>query len=673
MRRFAFVLLAVLLVSYAAAAQEPLEFPPAASLGHTGQVRSIAFSPSAAVLASAGDDDIIRLWEPRAGTLLRRIAAEQGGVRCLSWSADNRWLASAGADGSVRIFTADGDLVSNLQISQDVPIVAVAFSPVAPLLAAGFQKGEQRAIEIWDMRNGAVLHTLENYGEPLAALAFSPDGQYLASAIGGLAGDPHTVEIWDVNGASLAHSLRSEHSDRAVAVAWSADGRWVGAADPTGWVELWHPLTEEWVNGFECPLAPRSLAFSPDARYLLAGGGGDVWRYSLVDLRLGLMRAGLDPVTSVAYSPDGQWMAAGAGRAALVWPTVAVMPPLPAAPPAVTQPPVPVVGPPASPQVLRAVGQFFDDGTLGLIAWDDTPPSPAAWFWSDADASMHPLSNVPGKVTCAAINATHSLAVLGGVNGRVTLYDLRSLAMVRSLDDLTADVDGIAFSPDSRCVAASSHDGKVATWDVGSGRALHTMPTDEGTHALVFSPDSTMVAVASGQRVLVWGPTSGQMALMLTAPETVHSIAFDASSRRLACGLTARAMVWELSHSDAPLHVNAQDGVVTAVAFAPDGRALATAGNQGRVEMAALPLGTQLLAVDGAGRDDLMFSAHGRFLGARGGDGQVRFYDVPSGRLVMQWAALRQTDGSVTWQASRADGEPVDNPLGVLREGGERF
>lgn len=77
--------------------------------GHLGWIREIACHPSRSIVATVGEDGLLCLWEPQTATpLLSREVNKTGGLSCVAWSSDGRWLAIGANDGMVSLFSVNG-------------------------------------------------------------------------------------------------------------------------------------------------------------------------------------------------------------------------------------------------------------------------------------------------------------------------------------------------------------------------------------------------------------------------------------------------------------------------------------------------------------------------------------------------------------------------------------
>jgi WD40 repeat protein len=160
--------------------------------GHTGPVYCVAFSPDMKLVASASGDQTIRTWDAVAGTQVRAISGSTGAFYGISFDAKGERLVSGGADGVLRLWTvANGGQLRQLKEGEaPPPLFAVAFSPDGRFVAgAGFEK----TVRIWDASSGAITKNLVGHTDAVYQLAFNQAGTRLLSC--GRAGN---LTIWNV-------------------------------------------------------------------------------------------------------------------------------------------------------------------------------------------------------------------------------------------------------------------------------------------------------------------------------------------------------------------------------------------------------------------------------------------------------------------------------------------
>jgi WD40 repeat protein len=162
-----------------------------------------------------------------------------------------------------------------------------------------------RAVKLWDLPSGRVLHTLSAHTDAVFGLAFSPDGHRLASG-----SRDGTIILWDADNGAELRTLRG-HSRSFSRLCFSPDGRTLAAGGQSGLVKRWDVASGK----EESPLpghagVVRCVAFSPDGTRLASGGEDRTVR--LHDLAGGGPRKFMMPsaVNDVAFSRDGRTLAA---------------------------------------------------------------------------------------------------------------------------------------------------------------------------------------------------------------------------------------------------------------------------------------------------------------------------------------------------------------------------
>ena len=138
-------------------------------------------------------------------------------------------ITSAGA-------SANPDLVKTIQGQKADIINGVACSPDGKKIASA---GDDGAVKIWDFASGKVLLTLGKDLQGADAVAFSPDGQFLAAAVNAGGRRGHAVQIWDLANGQLVHDMR-EHTQQINDLAYSPDGNRLASVSNDNSLRIWN-------------------------------------------------------------------------------------------------------------------------------------------------------------------------------------------------------------------------------------------------------------------------------------------------------------------------------------------------------------------------------------------------------------------------------------------------
>ena len=582
----------------------------AALPGHSGSVFACAFSPDGSLLASAGDDGALRIWDASTGEALQVLEGHEGSIESCVFSTDGSRLASAGDGGALRIWdTASGETLRVLEGHRD-SVRSCAFSPDGSRLASA---GDYGSLRLWGVVSGEVVQILEGHVGSVLSCAFSPDGSRLASA-----GVDGTLRIWDVNSGE-AFVVLEALPGFVRSCAFSFDGARLASAGNDGFLRLWDADTGEAIRVLEGHRAAVLFcAFSPDgSRLASAGDDGSlrIWDAATGD-PLRVLEGHL--FFSCAFSPDGSRLAsAGYNSSLRIWET-------------------------ATGVTLRVLegGQdwvrscaFSPDGSWLSTAGD----SGSLRIWETTTGEpLRVLEGNQGYVWSCAFSPNGFRLASAGENVRI--WDTATGEPLRVLEENRGQVFSCAFSPDGSQLASAGENGSLRLWDAEIGEALRFFEGHRSSvWSSVFSPDGSQLASAGGDGTLrLWDTATGEPLRVLGGHRGgVWSCAFSPDGSWLAsAGDDGALRLWDATNGELHRVFEGHQGWVRSCTFSPDGKRLVSAGDDGTVRVWEATTGEALRVLEGhrVGVKSCAFSPDGKRLASAGSDGTVRAWEVATGQ-----------------------------------------
>ena len=266
-----------------------------------GTAAAASFEPATGAMAIGSKTGMISLTDSSTGAELLRWKAHQDAVNALAFSPDGSLLATAGKEGTVHLWEARTG-IALFSFDHEFPVSAVAFSFDGNAIAGGDWSGK---IRLWETATGVGIQTLAVGKHTVTSIAFSPDGNLLAA---GTSFWP--VWLFDVTSGNLLRKLEG-HTRLVSDVVFSSDGRLLGSASLDGTVRIWDVDSRRQVSVVEDgALNLLRLAFSPDGTLLATGRLDGVIR--LWDVESGsplrTLSGHTDGVLNLAFAPDGRML-----------------------------------------------------------------------------------------------------------------------------------------------------------------------------------------------------------------------------------------------------------------------------------------------------------------------------------------------------------------------------
>ena len=448
----------------------------------------------------------------------------------MEFSSSGERLAVGEASGTVRILDpGEGTQMASIP-AHSGPVMALAFSPDGKWIAtsSGFAS---KAVKVWSMRTREEVAELSGHDAWVPSLSFSKDGRFLV-----LASADQTLRIWGTGDWAITQTLEG-HVLEVWAAAFSPDGRYLVSGSKDGSILLWDPALQvrdkhrtQFVDGIQ------DFVFLADSRELMVrNDNGEYLQFLFgpnenktkdIDHAV-IPSSSLYP--SIAAAPSGRFAAFvsekdivqvidrgtrnGSGQA---------------------------VASVRGSYVLRFTS---DDAYLATVV-----PGEAIFLWSSHSWDL--ARSVPSDEDyySADVSSDGVHFAIGDHWGKLRfgLVDAPEESYVRQAGSGTiADCE---FSPDSRWIAACGSGGETTVWEVSTGKEVarfrgHLL----GTTGLTFSPDGRRLITASTEphALKVWDTTNWQQLLNLNSPGRFHTVRFSTDGKRVgALNTDGRLYLW---------------------------------------------------------------------------------------------------------------------------------
>jgi WD40 repeat protein len=420
-------------------------------------INSLTISSDAARVATAHSNGTFKIHNLSDGTLIKSINAHIGQTLDIKYSNTGKWLATAGTDKAIKLWTPDGEPLDDFKVHK-AAVKSIAFSAGDKFLVSG---SEDKTVKLWDLTTKTFNQSVEAHDFSVTTVTFSPDGKFICSGA-----EDNVVNIFETSTLRKVGAL-GLNRNFALSIAFNPEGTTFLVGSRSREFHAWDFSKGQVIKTFSGHAGSvTSLAYSKDGKNIVTASVDNTVRYwDINGTLLKTFEGHKGKVNEVSISQSGKYIISSA-----------------------------------------------DDNTLKF--WEIETGKCVRTIAGDHDYLQHATFDAASTLVAVAAGENkfqggiHEVKILDAGSGKTKFNLMGHRGMLNKL----------AFSPSGRFLATTSYDKTAKLWSTETGQLIRSFTGHEdAVYAVAFSPDGqTLVTGSFDKTIKVWDIQSNKLIKTLT-------------------------------------------------------------------------------------------------------------------------------------------------------------
>lgn len=506
-------------------------------IGHSDTIENIIFDQECSTVATVSKDQTIRIWELKSGKEISVLKRNKDQYKVISFLPGGENILIQGKVINL-LSIQSGKIVSTIDTEFENASISMDGKKILTYSEPGF--AFHSIVQVWDIKKGQNLFSLEGHESRVSYASFSPDGKKIVTT-----SLDKTTRIWDAETGKVIKIFEG-HNDQVTSASFDKSGKLLVTASYDNSFRVWEVDTGRLVT-------------------VLKGHAGDVDKtWSFIFWR---------PTASFS-SHCKKVVTTWKDKTARIWSVEPI---------GITRI--------LSEQKGKLTGiSCHCNGTWFATSSEDK----TIIIWDiNTGQQVRTFNDITNEVKDVAFSGSGKM-LAGVTDDTVYLWNTISGKEIRRIKIKEESTRSVRFSPDeTKILVVDNRESLVGIYEIVSGKLITSIESNEWIYSAEYSPNGNLIATTGDERAIrFWDAKTGKelFSVLLGHPSSVYSVSFNQAGTRLIIALdNLYSTIWNIgtdpSKNDSLVQLTGHDKEVLHAAFSPDGKLAVTASADNKIRI----------------------------------------------------------------------------------------